>query len=89
LPIFADAVRGYDMRGWFGFVAPAATPRAIVQRLNAEINRAMQQPDVNAKLIFSGLIVANESADYFQKYIRSEYDKYGKLVRSVGLEHKL
>lgn len=86
LPILTDVAPGYDMRGWFGFVAPAATPRDIVRRLNAEINRAMQQPDVNAKLVGAGLIVANESADYFQKFIRSEYDKYGKLVRDIGLK---
>lgn len=89
LPIFADVVPGYDMRGWFGFIAPAGTPPDIVKRLNAEVNRAMQQPDVNAKLVTAGLLVANESADYFQKFIRSEYDKYGKLVRSIGLEGKL
>lgn len=89
LPIFADVVPGYDMRGWFGFIAPAGTPPDIVKRLNAEINRAMQQPDVKAKLTTAGLLVANESADYFQKFIRSEYDKYGKLVRSIGLLHKL
>ncbi|HXF66167.1 MAG TPA: tripartite tricarboxylate transporter substrate binding protein [Burkholderiales bacterium] len=89
LPVFADLVPGYDMRGWFGFVAPAKTPPEIVKRLNAEINRAMQQPEVNAKLVTAGLIVANESADYFQKFIRTEYEKYGRLVRSIGLEHKL
>jgi tripartite-type tricarboxylate transporter receptor subunit TctC len=89
LPIFADVVQGYDMRGWFGFIAPAGTPRDIVKRLNAEVNHAMQQPDVNAKLKTAGLIVANESADYFQKFLKTEYEKYGKLVRSIGLEHKL
>lgn len=50
---------------------------------------AMIVPDVNAKLKTAGLLVANESADYFQKFVRSEYDKYGKLVRSIGLEGKL
>ncbi len=44
LPVFSDLVPGYDMRGWFGYIAPAGTPRAIVKRLNEEINRAMQQP---------------------------------------------
>ena len=86
LPIFADVVPGYDMRGWFGVVAPAGTPREIVRRLNAEINRAMQQPDINAKLVTAGLIVANESPEAFDKFIRNEYQKYGKLVRDVGLK---
>lgn len=86
LPIFADVVPGYDMRGWFGFVAPAGTPRDIVKRLNAEINRAMQLPEVNAKLVDLGLIVQNESAEYFDKFLKREYDKYGKLVRDIGLK---
>jgi tripartite-type tricarboxylate transporter receptor subunit TctC len=86
LPIFADAVPGYDMRGWFGFVAPAGTPRDIVKRLNAEINRAMQLPEVNAKLVDLGLIVQNESAEYFDTFLKREYDKYGKLVRDIGLK---
>src|SRR5574342_335567 len=51
LPIFAEAVPGYDSRGWFGYVAPAATPREIVAKLNAEINRAMKLPDVSEKMI--------------------------------------
>ncbi len=86
LSVFADLVPGYDMRGWFGVVAPAGTPRHIVQRLNAEINRAMQQPDINAKLVTAGLIVANESPEWFDKFIKTEYEKYGKLVRDIGFK---
>lgn len=86
LPIFADAVPGYDMRGWFGFVAPAKTPREIVKRLNAEINRAMQDPEVNKRLVDLGLIVQNESAEAFDKFLKGEYEKYGKLVRDIGLK---
>ena len=86
LPVFAEQVPGYDMRGWFGYVAPAGTPREIVQKLNAEINRAMQLPEVNAKLTGSGLIVVNESADYYTDFIKTEYAKYGKIVRDIGLQ---
>lgn len=88
LPIFADVVPGYDMRGWFGFIAPAGTPRDIVKLLNAEINRAMQVPEVNAKLVDLGLIVQNRSAEDFDRFIKQEYDKYGKLVRDIGLKPK-
>jgi tripartite-type tricarboxylate transporter receptor subunit TctC len=88
LPVFSETVPGYDMRGWFGFVAPAKVPRDIVKRLNAEINRAMQQPEVNSKLVDLGLLVQNESAEFFDKYLRQEYEKYGKLVRDIGLKPK-
>jgi tripartite-type tricarboxylate transporter receptor subunit TctC len=86
LPIFSELVPGYDMRGWFGYIAPAGTPRDIVKKLNDEINRATQQPDANAKLTGSGLIVVNESAEYYGDFIKSEYAKYGKIVRDIGLQ---
>jgi tripartite-type tricarboxylate transporter receptor subunit TctC len=86
LPVFADIVPGYDMRGWFGVVGPAGMPRDMVKRLNAEINRAMQLPEQNAKLVAAGLIVANESPEFFEKFLKTEYDKYGKLVRDIKLE---
>ena len=86
LPIFADVVPGYDMRGWFGFVALAGTPRPIVKRLNEEINRAMQLPEVKSKLVEAGLLVANESPEFFDKFMKTEYAKYGKLVHDIGLK---
>ncbi|HLF39484.1 MAG TPA: tripartite tricarboxylate transporter substrate-binding protein, partial [Burkholderiales bacterium] len=61
-------------------------PRDIVKRLNAEINRAMQLPAVNSKLVDAGLIVANQSAESIDKFIKNEYAKYGKLVRDIGLK---
>jgi tripartite-type tricarboxylate transporter receptor subunit TctC len=86
LPVFATLVPGYDMRGWFGVVAPAGTPRDIIRRLNAEINRAMQQPEVNSKLVGAGLYVANESPESFGEYLKTEYAKYGKLVKDIGFQ---
>ena len=86
LPVFSDLVPGYDMRGWFGYIAPAGTPRAIVKRLNEEINRAMQQPEVNAKLVTAGLYVASESPEFYAEFIKKEYAKYGKIVRDIGLK---
>jgi tripartite-type tricarboxylate transporter receptor subunit TctC len=84
LPIFAEAVPGYDSRGWFGYVAPAATPREIIVTLNEEINRAMKQPDVADKMIAAGLIIVTEPPEFFGDMIKSDYAKYGKLVRDIG-----
>lgn len=86
LPIFADAVPGYDSRGWFGYVAPAGTPREIVSRLNEEINRAMKQPDVADKMVAAGLIIVTESPQYFGDVLKSDYQKYGKLMRDIGFK---
>jgi tripartite-type tricarboxylate transporter receptor subunit TctC len=82
----SEAVPGYDSGGWFGYVAPAATPREIVLKLNQEINRAMQLPDVSDKLVSAGLIIVAETPEYFTNLIRSDYAKYGKLVRDIGFQ---
>jgi len=86
LPIFADAVPGYDSRGWFGYIAPAGTPREIVAKLNDEINRAMRTPEVSEKMVASGLIIVTEPPEFFGEVLRSDYGKYGKLVRDIGFQ---
>jgi tripartite-type tricarboxylate transporter receptor subunit TctC len=86
LPIFADAVPGYDSRGWFGYVAPAGTPREVIRVLNEEINRAMKLPDVADKMVAAGLIIVTESPEFFGEILRSDYAKYGKLARDIGFQ---
>jgi len=85
VPAMAEFVPGYDMRGWYGFVAPAAVPREIVNLLNAEINRATSLPDVREKLAMAGLDIPSEPPEYFADLIRRESAKFAKLVRDAGL----
>jgi len=86
LPIFADAVPGYDSRGWFGYVAPAGTPADAVHKLNDEINRAMRQPDVAEKMVAAGLIIVTEPPEFFADVLKSDYAKYGALVKAIGFK---
>ena len=86
VPAAAEDVPGYESGGWFGFIAPAGTPREIVMKLNDEINRAMKAPDVTQKLEAAGLFVVAESPEYFAKVIKSDYDKYGRLVKMIGFQ---
>ena len=85
-PAAAEFVPGYDSGGWFGFVAPAGIPREIANKLNAEINRAMNSPEVVEKMVNGGMVVANESVQYFEDLIKHDYAKYGKLVRDIGFK---
>ena len=85
-PSAAEFVPGYDSGGWFGFVAPAGIPRDIAVKLNAEINRTMNAPEVVEKMVNSGMVVANESVQYFEDLIKHDYAKYGKLVRDIGFK---
>ena len=85
-PSAAETVPGYESGGWFGYVAPAGTPRDIVLKLNEEINRAVRLPEIADKLVVGGLIVVTESPEYFGDLIRSDFAKYGKLVRDIGFQ---
>ena len=83
-PVAAEDVPGYESGGWFGYAAPAGTPREIVVKLNDEINRAMRSPDVSDKLVNAGLIIVNESPEYFADLLKSDFAKYGQLVKDIG-----
>jgi tripartite-type tricarboxylate transporter receptor subunit TctC len=88
VPAAAEFLPGYEAPGWFGFVAPAGTPQEIVNRLNAEINYAMRQPEVAEKTVAAEMLVVNESPKYFDEIIKSDHVKYGKLVREIGFVPK-
>jgi len=84
-PTIAETVPGFTSGGWFGFVAPAGTPKALVDLLNKEANAAMREPDVREKMTALGLEIWNESPDYMTDLLRSDFEKYGKLAREVGM----
>lgn len=86
VPTVAEVLPGYDSRGWFGYLAPAGTPAKIVALLNQEINRAMMMPDVKEKLTAIGLTVVAETPESFAQTLKSDYEKYGKLIRTIGLQ---
>ncbi len=85
-PTIAETLPGYENSGWFGFIAPAGTPREIVALLNKEMNRAMTQPDVREKLDSYGLEIHTESPEYFANVIRRDMEKWGKVARDIGFK---
>lgn len=88
IPTVAESVPGYASGGWFGFVAPARVPKDVIAYLNQEMNAVWKIPDVRAKLETLGLEVWTESPEYFGKLMKSEYDKYGKVAKDIGLVPK-
>jgi tripartite-type tricarboxylate transporter receptor subunit TctC len=85
VPTLAEAgVPGFEATAWFGFVAPAATPRPVVEKLNAEMVKALRDPMVKEKMDAQGVhIVANSTAD-FSRQIASESAKWKKVVDRSG-----
>ena len=86
VPAVAETVPGFEAGGWFGFMAPAGTPRPIVTKLNEEINRAANLPEVSEKLAATGLVVASENPEFFAEIIRSEHAKYARVVKTIGYQ---
>jgi len=85
VPTIASAgVPGYEMSPWIGVFAPAATPKPVIERLNAEINKALTLPDVIQKLEHTALDPAPGTVDQFNAALKSDYEKYGKLIRMTG-----
>ncbi len=86
VPTVAESgVPGYEAVGWFGLMAPAATPREIVLTLNREINRILQLPDVKARLLELGAEPATTTPEQFLEFIRSDNAKWAKLIKERGI----
>ena len=78
-------LQGFDMRNWYGVMAPARTSRDIVTRLNTEINRIVVLPDAKAKLEEAGTQLDPMSPEQFSSFLKSEIAKYAKLVKAANV----
>jgi tripartite-type tricarboxylate transporter receptor subunit TctC len=87
LPTVAEAgVPGFEADNWYGIVTTMKTPAAIINRLNAEIVKALHSPDVTQLLLNQGLEVKTSTPQEFGAYMRSEYDKWAKVIRDAGIQ---
>jgi tripartite-type tricarboxylate transporter receptor subunit TctC len=86
VPTFAEAgITGFDVTNWYGVMAPSGTPREIVLKLNADINKAMQVPEVRARLEAVGTQLREMSAPEFDAYMKAEVSKYAKLIKDAKI----
>lgn len=82
----SQGLEGFQVVAWNGLYAPRGTPPAVVQKLNAEIVKILAQAEVRQRLLELGHEVAGGSADSLARFARSEREKWGPLIRSVGLK---
>jgi tripartite-type tricarboxylate transporter receptor subunit TctC len=75
---------GFEMSAWQGILVPAATPKDIVAKLNTEINRAVQNPDLRQKLALGGSEPLGGTSEQYGAYIRSELQRWTKVVKDAG-----
>jgi len=86
VPTIAEAaVPGYKYESWFGMLAPVGTPRAILTKISQDIAEVLKMPDVIEKLTTFGSIPAPNSPEQFDAIIKSDTERYGKVLRDAGV----
>jgi tripartite-type tricarboxylate transporter receptor subunit TctC len=86
VPTVAETVPGYEVVLWFGTMTPRGTPQPIIDRLNAGINKALQDPQIKKNLAGDGMQPSGGTPQQFGERIRKDYDRWVKVVKEVGLK---
>jgi tripartite-type tricarboxylate transporter receptor subunit TctC len=81
-----SGLKGFEANGWYGIVAPAGTPPAILRRLNSEVRRAMGSSELRARLDAEGAIPAGGTPEEFGAFIASEILRWGAVLKKAGIE---
>lgn len=87
LPTVAESgIPGYDPIGWYAVFAPAGTPRAVIMRLNTEINRILQQADVKERFIANGMFPVIGPPEALRDHLKSEISRWSAVIKSTGIQ---
>ena len=87
VPTVAESgVAGFEAGSWYGLLAPAATPRAIVERINREVVRILQLPDVRDRLTAEAFEVPVDTPEQFAAHIKADVAKWAKVVKEAGIK---
>lgn len=85
VPTIAESgLPGFEATAWFGVVAPAGTPPAVIARINRDLNQWLQTPEAREKLLAQGALAEGGSAEQFAAYIRAETEKWARVVKTSG-----
>lgn len=88
IPAINESVKGYEAEQWYGVVAPAHTPPAVVNKLATEIKAIVAMPDVRERFYSQGIEPANATPAEFAGVIRANVEKYSKIIKQLGLRQK-
>ena len=87
LPTVAESgLPGYEAVGWFGLLAPASTPRPVVDKLSADANRVLADPDVRSRMHALGADPGGNTPEEFARFIRDDMAKWTRLMREAGIQ---
>jgi tripartite-type tricarboxylate transporter receptor subunit TctC len=85
-PTIARTVPGYSLDPWLGLFVPAKTPPAVVQKINADVSKAVNAPELKSKLASQGIIIETSAPDDFARFIREDHARWGKVIKEAGIK---
>jgi tripartite-type tricarboxylate transporter receptor subunit TctC len=86
VPTFIEQGHPIDMVGWNGIMAPAGTPRPVIERMNAEINRAVQSVEGREQILKMGLLPTGTTSEEFAAIVRRDTTRWGEVIRKAGIK---
>jgi tripartite-type tricarboxylate transporter receptor subunit TctC len=90
IPSIAEAgLKGFDMTNWYGMLAPAATPREVIVKLNAEVARILRLPELRSRLAEDGMTVVAGTPEQFAEFLARETTKFSRVIESAGIKGSL
>jgi tripartite-type tricarboxylate transporter receptor subunit TctC len=85
VPTLAETLPGFEAVAWYGIVAPPKTPKAIVDKINADVNEALRQPEVRDRLKSLSAEIFGGSVDKTAKYMREEVDRWAAVIKAANI----
>jgi tripartite-type tricarboxylate transporter receptor subunit TctC len=86
VPTMADTLPGYEVELWFGVMTPKSTPPAMIERLNAAVNKFLQEPEMKKNLDAQGMVPSGGTPERFDKRIRGDYERWLRVVKEAGIK---
>jgi tripartite-type tricarboxylate transporter receptor subunit TctC len=86
IPALNESLKGFEADSWFGYMAPAGTPREVIVKFNAEVQKALANPDIKERLLAQGAIASSGPPEQMGAQVKSDVAKWGKVVRTAGVK---
>ena len=85
LPTVAEVVPGFECQGWYGLIGPAGMPKALVTRINTDLNRVLANSDFAQRLMVGGVEALSSTPEAMQRFVVAEQKRWGAVIRSAGI----
>jgi tripartite-type tricarboxylate transporter receptor subunit TctC len=86
VPTLAETLPGFESAAWYGIVAPPNTPKSIVDKINADVNEALRQPELRDRLKNLSAEIFGGSVEKTSKYMHEEVDRWGNVIKAAHIK---